>query len=111
MTREYEPVIKKLHEEVAAQNRAFGHMKNGTMEEQEKEFGHLVEENSIDQSVERAPEVTSFVYKNMDAGTFGKIKKLKALSRSDNEEEAFMAWSKCDALCKKYDLKFDDIPS
>ena len=39
-----------------------------------------------------------------------KIKKLKALSQSPNEKEAFLAYRKCLELCKKYDLEFDKIP-
>ena len=39
-----------------------------------------------------------------------KIKKLKALSRSSNESEAFQAYRKALELCKEYNLEFDRIP-
>jgi hypothetical protein len=42
--------------------------------------------------------------------TFVKIKKLKALSQSDNENEAAAAFIKCRELCKKYGLEYDKIP-
>ena len=38
------------------------------------------------------------------------IKKLKALSLSENEQEAHAAWVKCMEICKKYKLRYDDIP-
>ena len=55
-------------------------------------------------------ESDKFVYGNMDHATFKKLKKLKALSQSDNEKEAFLAYRKCLELCRKYGLEFDKIP-
>jgi hypothetical protein len=46
----------------------------------------------------------------MDSATFQKLKKLKALAKSDNEEEAFLAFRKCMELCKKFNLEFDKLP-
>jgi hypothetical protein len=57
------------------------------------------------------PEVESFIYKNMDSATFQKLKKLKSLSKSPNEKEAFSAYRKCLELCNKFNLNFDKIPS
>lgn len=57
-----------------------------------------------------APEMEEFIYGNMTHDTFKKIKKLKALSRSKNEKEAFLAYRKCLELCDKYSLEFDKIP-
>lgn len=62
------------------------------------------------QTGNHVPHMEKYIYQNMDAGTFGKLKKLKALSMSDNEEEAHFAWQKCMEICNKYGLKFDDIP-
>ena len=56
------------------------------------------------------PSSDSFIYGTMDHAMFKKIKKLKALSQSPNEKEAFLAYRKCLELCKKYDLEFDKIP-
>jgi len=39
-----------------------------------------------------------------------KIKKLKVLSRSDNENEAAAAFLKCRELCKTYGLDYDRVP-
>lgn len=55
-------------------------------------------------------EMDRFIYGNMTSATFQKIKKLKALSHSPNEKEAFAAYRKCIELCKKYNLEFDKIP-
>ena len=52
----------------------------------------------------------TFIYGNMDHDMFKKLKKLKALSQSPNEKEAFLAYRKCLELCKKYGLEFDKIP-
>ena len=60
---------------------------------------------------EHVPHMDKYIYQNMDAGTFGKLKKLKALSMSDNEQEAKAAWVKCMELCNRFNLKFQDIPS
>jgi hypothetical protein len=60
--------------------------------------------------IEEPEEMDKFVYGNMSHDTFKTIKKLKALSHSSNEKEAFMAYRKCLELCKKYNLEFDMIP-
>jgi hypothetical protein len=41
---------------------------------------------------------------------FKKIKKLKALSHSSNENEAFIAYRMCQELCQRYQLDIDRIP-
>jgi hypothetical protein len=46
----------------------------------------------------------------MSHDMFVKIKKLKALSKSPNENEAFLAYRLALKLCKKYGLEFDKIP-
>ena len=55
-------------------------------------------------------EIGKFIYGSLTTDEFKKIKKLKALSRSGNEEEAFLAYRKALELCKKYHLEFDKIP-
>jgi hypothetical protein len=55
-------------------------------------------------------EIGKFIYGSLTTDEFKKIKKLKALSRSGNEKEAFLAYRKALALCKKYNLEFDKIP-
>jgi len=52
----------------------------------------------------------TFIYGNMTHETFKKIKKLKALSRSDNENEAFLAYRMCLQLCERHGLDIDRIP-
>lgn len=75
-------------------------------EDLNKKFGGL-EFEDIEQDI---PEILEFIYENVTTEIFKKAKKLKALSRSDNKEEAFLAYSKCIDLCKKYDLDFDKLP-
>lgn len=105
-------------------------------EEYEQKYGDLIHEN-VDTSVlkndmakkleqvaqgsdyltddfdtgDNVPHMEKYIYRNMDAGTFGKLKKLKALSMSDNEQEAKAAWIKCMDICDRFGLSFDDIPT
>lgn len=75
-------------------------------EEYETKYGalsHEKHENDI-------PNMVSFVYCNIGDDTFATIKKLKTLSHSENEQEAFAAYRKCQDMCKKYNLEFDKIP-
>lgn len=51
-----------------------------------------------------------FIYGNITHSDFKKLKKLKALSKSSNEAEAFAAYKKCLELCRRCDLDFDKIP-
>ena len=64
----------------------------------------------LSNDVHRPEEMEKFIYGNMDHNTFKKLKKLKALSKSPNEKEAFLAFRKCNELCNKYGLEFDKIP-
>jgi ligand-binding sensor domain-containing protein len=56
------------------------------------------------------PDMVNFLYGNITLDMFNKIKKLKALSKSPNEREAFLAYRKAIELCKQYNLDFDRIP-
>lgn len=55
-------------------------------------------------------DVGTFLYGNLTIREFATVKKLKALSKSENQEEAFAAYRKCLELCKKYGIEFDRIP-
>lgn len=80
-------------------------------EQYNKEYGHLEHEYTQSKEViKETPEMTAFIYGNMTHETFVKIKKLKSLSQSDNENEAAAAFIKCRELCKKYGLEYDKIP-
>ena len=63
------------------------------------------EEDEID-----IPRFDEYIYGNMTHETFTKIKKLKTLSTSSNEHEAFNAYRACIKMCEKYGLEFDKIP-
>jgi len=56
------------------------------------------------------PDMVNYLYGNITLDTFNLIKKLKALSKSPNEKEAFLAYRKANDLCKKYNLDFDRVP-
>jgi hypothetical protein len=56
------------------------------------------------------PDMVNYLYGAVSLETFNKIKKLKALSKSSNESEAFLAYRKALELCKEYGLEFDRIP-
>lgn len=51
-----------------------------------------------------------FIYGNITHSDFKRLKKLKALSKSSNEQEAFAAYRKCLELCNRCGLDFDKIP-
>lgn len=74
----------------------------------DKKYGKLIHEEIERENI---PEFDTFVYGNVTSDTFQKIKKLKALSKSKNINEAFLAYTTCLKLCEKYNLDFDKIPS
>jgi len=77
-------------------------------EEFEKKYGAEVHKDH--DTPNDVPNMMSFVYKNIGDDTFSTIKKLKTLTMSENEQEAFIAFRKCMELCKKYNLEFSQIP-
>lgn len=78
----------------------------------DKQYGHLTDEASetLSDSFVEPKDMIKYIYANMSQSTFQKIKKLKALSKSDNENEAFSSYRKCLELCKQYNLDFDKVP-
>jgi hypothetical protein len=56
------------------------------------------------------PDMVEYLYGNTTLEKFNLIKKLKALSQSPNESEAFQAYRKANELCKEEGLEFDKIP-
>ena len=75
-----------------------------------EQFGHLREDDFKSQVLKEPPEMVEYLYGNVTLDMFDKIKKLKALSRSANKHEAFLAYTKGMELCKEYGLEFDKIP-
>jgi hypothetical protein len=75
-----------------------------------EQFGHLREEDIEKTVLQNTPDLEEFLYGNVTFDMFDKIKKLKALSKSSNKQEAFLAYSKAVELCKEYGLNFDKIP-
>lgn len=63
-----------------------------------------------DVTLKETPDMVNYLYGNITLDTFNKIKKLKALSKSPNEQEAFQAYRKAVELCKQHNLDFDRIP-
>jgi hypothetical protein len=56
------------------------------------------------------PNLGKYIYGDVDVDMFEKIKKLKSLSNSPNESEAFSAYRMAKKLCEKHKLDFDRIP-
>lgn len=79
-------------------------------EQYNRQHGHLQHDEISTQNVKETPDVHTFLYGNVTADTFVKIKKLKALSKSPNENEAFVAYRKCLEYCQLLGLEFDKIP-
>ena len=68
-------------------------------------------EDILTDETEDPVEMETFIYGEMTNSTFQKIKKLKALSQSPNEKEAFLAYRKCLELCKKYKKELSYVRS
>jgi len=73
---------------------------------EEKKYIPKEEETSLKDT----PDMVNYLYGKITLDTFNKIKKLKALSKSPNEQEAFLAYRKALELCKENNLDFDRIP-
>ena len=78
--------------------------------EQNNKYGSWKHGEDAEKTADAAPEMDEFIYGNLTHDMFKKVKKLKALSRSPNKQEAFAAYTKCLQLCKEYGLEFDKIP-
>ena len=76
-------------------------------EEVNKQF---LEEEREKASLKDTPDMVEFLYGNLSLDDFNRIKKLKALAQSPNDDEAFLAFKKCRELCKEYNLDYDRIP-
>jgi hypothetical protein len=78
---------------------------------EDSEYGHLTHDKNHDYGTENTEDMVSYIYNNVNLETFNKLKKLKSLANSDNEEEATLAMKKCRELCKKYNLEYSKIPT
>jgi hypothetical protein len=74
-----------------------------------KKYGHLEYEEKLTDSVKDIEPMDTFIYGNMSHATYKRIKKLKAISKCDNANEAFIAYRMCIQLCSKYNLEFDKV--
>ena len=79
-------------------------------EELDRVYGQMIHDDEKYDHVKEPKEMDTFIYGDMSHPMFVKIKKLKALSKSPNENEAFLAYRLCMKLCKKYGLDFDKVP-
>jgi hypothetical protein len=70
-------------------------------------FGHLREEELKQEIMGDAPQMMEFLYGNLTLEQFEILKKLKAMTQSDNIEEATLAFKKGKELCHKYDLDWE----
>lgn len=106
----YTPILNWLYFMTREENVDVGWEEN--RQKYNKEFGHLQDDFEYDQSgnMQEPEEMDEFIYGNMSHDMFKKIKKLKALSRSENENEAFIAYRMCVELCERYGLDMDKIP-
>lgn len=79
------------------------------LNEQNNKYGSCQHDAASEKSAEQAPEMDEFIYGEMTHATYQTIKKLKRLSQSPNQAEAFAAYRKCLEMCKKYNLEFDKV--
>lgn len=78
--------------------------------EQEEKYRHLLHEQQTVEGMEKVPDVFVAMSGKVTQEQFQKLKKLKRLSRSPNEHEAFQAYTKCLQLCEAFEVDFDKIP-
>ena len=100
------PEVSKTLMDVLREDKDIGKDVDVLRDQLNRETGHLYE-NDSDTS---QPGMGQFLYGDVTLEMFDKIKKLKSLSKSPNEKEAFFAYRKCLELCNKYKLEFDKIP-
>lgn len=79
-------------------------------EELDETYKILLHDDDEIESAENIPDMTTYIYGNITLEKFQTLKKLKRLSRSPNEHEAFQAYRKCMELCKQHKIDFDRIP-
>lgn len=79
------------------------------LNEQNNKYGSWQHDAATEKTAEQAPEMDEFIYGEMTHATYQTIKKLKRLSQSPNQAEAFAAYRKCLEMCKKYNLEFDKV--
>jgi hypothetical protein len=84
--------------------------RDNTQKALNEKYGSKQWDTKTEEIAKNVPEMEEIIYGNMTHTMFVKIKKLKALSNSPNEEEAFSAYTKCKQLCREYNLEFDKIP-
>ena len=101
-----DPQTTKTLLDVLREDKDIGKDVDKLREQLNKESGHLYE----DDAKTAQPGMGTFLYGDVTLEMFDKIKKLKALSKSPNDQEAFLAYRKCIGLCTKYKLEFDKIP-
>ncbi len=101
----YTPILNWLHFMMREDNVNIGWEES--RQKYNKQYGHLVDEYEEKSDV---PDVDNLIYGNCTHDMFKKVKKLKALSRSANENEAFVAYRMCLELCEKYGLDIDKVP-
>lgn len=90
----------------------FGHEFDGlNRDELNKKYGND-EWGEEEKETKEPKEMLDYVFEesSITLDIFNKIKKLKALSRSSNENEAFIAYRSFLSLCKKYNLNPDKVP-
>ena len=106
LREEYNKQYGHLREEYSSENRKYFNPNDNA-----KVFSNDEEEDVKALPVTEQPEFTKeLLYGNMSHDEYAKVRKLKALSMSDNEHEAAEAFIACNRLCKKYGLQYDKIP-
>lgn len=105
-----EPDWNEIRKEFFAK---FGHEFDGLdADALNKKYGDLQWDSDSPSEVKEPNDMMQYVFEKSEItlDIFNKIKKLKALSRKGQEEEAFLAYKACLKLCEKYNLDFDKVP-
>ncbi len=87
-----------------------GIIQNFETEKTLDELGDSINFEDIINTSHDVPDIGEFLYGHLTIKEFNTVKKLKALSRSENPDEAARAFTKCMELCRRYNIEYDRIP-
>lgn len=108
----YTPILNLLYFLLreSAYDPYYGDARYRDRDKLDEQFKGLHEADFQSEVLKEPPDMVEYLYGNVTLETFNKIKKLKALSKSSNKQEAFLAYTKAMELCKEHGLEFDKIP-
>ena len=77
-----------------------------------QEYGNVEDRDSetLSDNFRTPDDMFTYLYGHITIETFSRLKKLKALTKSPEIQEATLAFKKCRELCVRHGIEFDKIP-